>query len=326
MGWRGALRAAAAAQRAAERDALRRHRQYQRMAKEQAKLEAFHAAASEVEQYENLIERITSVHRDCGTSWRWLSVAKALPPCEPKVTLERELAAQRALEAYSPNWFDKLLRLGERKRMRLAAAVEAGRDADAASNDAARAEYEAALTDWSEMRDLAERILAGDPTAFHDAVEELSPLHELSDLGSRLEFDFRQDSCAATLFVNSESVIPAESKSLLQSGKLSVKKLPPARFYELYQDYVVGAALRIAREMCALLPIETILVTAKATMLDTATGHMKDQPILSVMIPRKTLNGLNFETLDPSDGLRNFNHRMDFKKTKGFAPIVPLTL
>jgi hypothetical protein len=34
---------------------------------------------------------------------------------------------------------------------------------------------------------------------------------------------------------------------------------------------------------------------------------------------------LNFESLDPSDALRDFVHRMSFKKTKGFARVEALS-
>ena len=60
-------------------------------------------------------------------------------------------------------------------------------------------------------------------------------------------------------------------------------------------------------------------------MLDPSSGHLKDQSILSVVVPRQTLETLRFEALDPCEALRNFNHRMDFKKTKGFVSIEPLT-
>lgn len=68
-----------------------------------------------------------------------------------------------------------------------------------------------------------------------------------------------------------------------------------------------------------------VYVTVVGNMLDPGSGHVKDQSILSVVIPRQTLETFRFETLDPSEALRNFNHRMDFRKTKGFAPIEPLT-
>lgn len=51
-------------------------------------------------------------------------------------------------------------------------------------------------------------------------------------------------------------------------------------------------------------------------MLDTKTGHMKNMTILSVYIPKQTLDTLNFDNIDPSDSMKNFVHKMDFKKGK----------
>ena len=124
-----------------------------------------------------------------------------------------------------------------------------------------------------------------------------------------------------TLCVNDEEVIPKESKTLLKSGKLSVKPMAKTKFYELYQDYVCGCVLRLARELFALLPYEMAIVTAESEILNTQTGHLEMQPILSVAIPRRTLEVLNFETLDPSDSMNNFVHRMNFMKTKGFRAV-----
>lgn len=129
----------------------------------------------------------------------------------------------------------------------------------------------------------------------------------------------------AILHVNGEHVIPYEAKTLLKNGKLSVKPVPKGRFYEIYQDYVCCGVLRVAREFYALLPADMLIVTAMTDLLNTKTGHFEEQSILSAVIPRKTLDRLNFETLDPSDSMANFLHRMDFKKTKGFAAIEPIT-
>ena len=125
----------------------------------------------------------------------------------------------------------------------------------------------------------------------------------------------------ATLNVNGENVIPTEIRSLTKSGKLSIKPMPKNKFYEIYQDYVCGSALRIARELFALLPVDMIIVNAIGSLLNKQTGHLEDTPILSIAIPRKTFDMLNFENLDPSDSLNNFVHNMDFKKGKGFGPV-----
>ena len=102
--------------------------------------------------------------------------------------------------------------------------------------------------------------------------------------------------------------------------------MPVGKYYELYQDAVCSAVLRVARDLSAMLPVNGVIVTAYDTMLNSATGHLEKQPILSVAIPRRTIGMLNMDMIDPSDSMRNFNHRMSFKKTKGFAPIERLKL
>jgi len=61
-------------------------------------------------------------------------------------------------------------------------------------------------------------------------------------------------------------------------------------------------------------------------MLDTAKGHKKWTPILSVRFVRETFGDLHLERIDPSDSLQNFVHEMKFQKTRGMQPIVPLSL
>jgi hypothetical protein len=100
------------------------------------------------------------------------------------------------------------------------------------------------------------------------------------------------------------------------------------RYHELYQDHVCSCMLRVARELFALLPIETLLLTARATIVDPRTGNIGEQPVLSVALPRDGVVKLNFEWLDPSDAIESFYHRGDFKasrKAGAFAPITPIT-
>lgn len=110
-------------------------------------------------------------------------------------------------------------------------------------------------------------------------------------------------------------------KKILKSGKLSVKDMPKTKYFQLYQDYVCGSAIRLARELFALLPTDMVIVNVLGEVLNTKTGHLEESPILSVAIPRETLQKLNFDMLDPSDSMENFVHNMKFMKTKGFNPV-----
>jgi hypothetical protein len=182
--------------------------------------------------------------------------------------------------------------------------------------------YEQEHRDWEAACELASQVLSGNPEAYLDAIRQTNPFSDIAELGSSVEFQvYGEFLVEAILHVQGEDVIPSEVKSLLKSGKLSVKQMPKSKFYELYQDYVCGCVLRIARELFALLPIKMVTVNAVGELLNTETGYKEMKPILSVAIPQETLRNLNLEMIDPSDSMGNFVYRMAFKKTKGFQAV-----
>lgn len=315
MTWRGALRSIQADMRRMEREAQRRQRELERT-------QISDQAAYEVRVYENRVDLLTSVHKECGANWDWENILAQKPPEPPLAMHNNEDQAQEKLRRFMPNIFDKLLGRIDSKRTALSNAVETAKEQDKASHAKAISEYEDATLDWQEAQKLAGRITSGDEAAYLEAIEETNPFSDISALGSSLSFSVTNKSIIeVAVHVNDEDAIPREIKSQLKSGKLSVKKMPKAAFYELYQDYICGCALRVARETLALLPIEIVIVNAIGKILNTKTGYVEEQPILSVAIPGKTLESLNLETIDPSDSMGNFVHNMDFKKTSGFRAV-----
>jgi hypothetical protein len=130
------------------------------------------------------------------------------------------------------------------------------------------------------------------------------------------------------LKVRGRQIIPAEIKTLTASEKVSVKPMPKGRFHEIYLDYLCGCVLRVAREVFALLPVDTVMVTAAADSLDLRTGQTIEQPVLSVATLRAGVTRLDFNRLSPPDAMDNFQHRAEIKasrKTEAFQPIIPLT-
>ena len=214
------------------------------------------------------------------------------------------------------------------------AQVEAGRQMDERNHQAVWQPFVTAEQAWRESHALALAVLAGERDAYAHVLRELSPFQEISSLGSRLDFHIHAPKLIEVgVKVNGEQAIPSRVTSLTATGKVSVKAMPTARFHEIYQDYVCGCILRIGREVLALLPVETVLVTAMTDVTDSRTGLMTEQPILSVAMPRVVMQTLNFThnrrgaPLDPSDAMDNFMHRGDFRSSRrsgAFVPIVPL--
>lgn len=310
--------------RASEREAQRRHRELIRRQQQAAKMAEMDRAAYEVEVFDSLIDVLTSVHREPVEEVDWESIVSAAAPVEPSRSDDRERMARRELDQYQPNVFGRALGRGAARRAALERAVEEARTHDDLAHERALSDHQRDLREWEESRRLAEGVKAGDRAAYAEALRKLDPVSDLLSLGARVSFTFDGAVPEARVHVSSKDVVPSEEKTLLKTGKLSVKAMPKGRFFEIYQDYVCGTAMRVANEMLAVLPVPAVLVTALDTMLNPATGHLEDQPVLSVAVPRDTMRRLNLEAVDPSEAMANFVHQMNFKKTQGFAPVKPV--
>lgn len=327
MGLKGTIRSLEAASRRAERESRRRQRELEQQQKQLERMTELERAQHAADVFENRISVITSVHVECGNRMDWQQLASMPAPGEPQLLSEYEDGARASAEQYTPSLADKLRRQVERKRAELSAGIERAKERDKAVHADRMREYRQELHNWETNQRIAEGVIEGQADAYQEAIRQLSPLEELGELGSSLthKIDTGAALIDVTFTVTGESVIPRQTKSILKTGKLSVKDMPKAQFWSLYQDYVCGAALRVARELFALLPLEMVIVTALDSVLNTQTGYMEEQPILSVAIPRATIEILNFDLLDPSDSMENFVHNMKFYKTKGFAPVEKLS-
>lgn len=317
MGWRGAVRSMQAAARAAERDAERRRRQY-------AKAQMVSSASQAVAEWQALIRNLTSLHHEIVDAVDWEEALRTPRPVSPEKSATLELAAQARLEAFSPRFWDFLFGGSEKRREKLEEGVVSAREQDVADYQTATAAYAAEAAEWAEDTELARCVLSGEVKARKEVVEEMQSLSTEGLIGTEISFRFTDDFVHAVPHVHGDEVVPRVRRKQLQSGRLSESNMPAGEFNELYQDYVCSAALRVGGDMLALLPLPDVYVTCVATVLDTSTGHMEDTPILSVWFVRDTFQRLDHRHLDASDSLRNFVHRMDFKRSRGFAPVEPL--
>lgn len=318
MGYQATIRAIQAAERRQQRDAQKRFRELERQAKAQTKLSVIEQARLEVETFENQLEVLLSVHKEQGDVWDWTAIAASLPPvCPQKYLRNEQKAKQRAAV------------LPTQQRETANVLIEQARLRDEEEFQQALQAYTEQMAEWEKLKSLARRILSGEHKAFTETLVEINPFAEISDLGSAIHFTVHTAKLVeCRVKVNGKQAIPAELKTLTSSGKLSVKPMPKGRFHELYQDYLCGCVLRVARELFALFPVDTVLTTAVVDSPDSRTGRKAELPVLSVAIPRAVIAWLDFSQLDPSDAMENFRHCGDFKasrKSEAFQPITPLT-
>lgn len=305
---RPSVRGPQATARQVEREARRRLRDLQRQVRETAKLSALAAARLEVEEYESRLDVILSVHKECSDRWDWMAIATSLPPpCPRRQNLNATKAQlQDDSEAHARAVF-----------------------MDKSAYERELKSHAEQLAEWREMQAIARSILAGDTTAYHEALERWGALDELAEFGATARVTIhnaRVVECHVT--VDAQQAIPVEVKSLTSSGKVSVKPMPKSRRHELYQDYVCSCVLRVAREACALLPVDTVIATATTEVRDPSTGRPLARPVLSAAIERVALDQLDFEHIDPSEAMAQVPHRgsaLASRESGEFEVVTPIT-
>ena len=307
------LRELEAASRRAAREAARQVKLALRELALQQKHDELVRAQMEVEIFEERISQLTTIHHEVGDSFDGGEIVNQPPPAYPVKNDKEERLAMQKLRMYRPKFFHRMCGKVEKIRSYLEQKVVHAKQVDEYNYQKSIECYELKFSQWSALHELALSINRGDTLAYQQAILEINPLNEIQEIGCEIHFAIPDsDTAVIYLTIDGEVVVPKQIKTLTARGKLSVKNMPRTRFCELYQDYVCGCALRVA-------------VHVQTDVLDQATGHMVQQTILSVCMPRAILSQINFKAADPSEAMSLFPHRMGFKKTKGFIGIKPLS-
>lgn len=305
---------------------MQRHRQLQISQKELAKQTEKAQAAHQFEQFENYLELLVSLHKDWGDTWDWNGYASAAAPPAPEVSNRNELVASEALRSYSPGFFEKLFGGAKKYALSLEGDVVRGRAADQAEHEEALRQHQRELELWSQRRALAMRILSHDPSSYAEALAHASAFEEVAEFQVRARIAATEGDVVAVMCQLSDAeVVPTEEVKLSAAGKLTTKTMPATRYWSLYQDFVCSSAIRIAHETFAVLPIDRVIVNVGAVRTNPSTGHPEQPTFLAVHFARETLSKLNLDNIDPSESMKNFPHRMKFKKTTGFDAVAPIS-
>lgn len=317
MGWKGTVRSVSAAMRRAERDSQRRYKLQQ---KENEKADS----AAAVEEWQQFIREVTSLHSSHAERIDWEEIATRPKPIGNAPAYRQTLEAQQELDNFKPGKLDFLRGGTEKRRTKILALLEQAKQNDEAENTEKAKAHATAEAEWAADLALAQRVLQQEPAGIRDVISEYQSLSDDGLIGSSLSFTINDEFVHCVANVHDDSLIPNVRRKQLASGRLSESKMPLGEFNELYQDYVCSVAIRIAADLFAILPIAECYVTCQASMLNSRTGHLEDTPILSVFFVRETLSKLRLGNIDPSDALGNFVHQMKFKRTNGFERIEAL--
>lgn len=312
---RGVFRTMRAMDRAAKQS------ERQRVARQTAMLKQAHldASAQAADEFEAIMEALTGAHRTAFSRRDWLTDATAPAAMPPERRDDAEREAIRQLDGYSPGWLTRTLGREARGRQALADAVDAARIRD----DATHAERVAATAARNAQIAAAQRVVARDPDALVGAMEEHSALGDLPFAVEGVDTIVLDGRLIAVVDGLDLEDMPEEAITLLKSGKASIKAIPVGRRHEIHRDAICSAAVRVAIEFLATLPIEEVEVLMLTDNLDRGTGHISASPVLHLRVTAQAIGALNLARTDAPSIIDRLGGHLEWSKRDGFRAINP---
>lgn len=164
-------------------------------------------------------------------------------------------------------------------------------------------DYNADVPNWDYLKARAEKVLNGDLETYFEIISDLNPVDDLLRFGSEFECGTEDPRMLSVHFrVNSSQVLK------------DIEHLTKTEYNELLQDYVCGCAIRVARDLFALLPFRRVIIDAENCGKD----------ILSVEFIREKMMDVDYSMIDASEFVSGFNHRMSFDSKLGFEEITSI--
>lgn len=285
--------------------AYRNRKNIQSRIKEASKLEELERNKLEVESYENSIEVLHTIHLNEieKINWEELSTRK-----EPLKEFENQVRME--IEKYKPGFLESK-RKKEKKELEFEEQLQEAKNKDLECYD-----------DWKSVTEFAKEVLEGNTDTYLEVMEESTMFEDLVEYGCNFEFGSDDSTIMEIEFIPKvEEVVPTIQYSLTKTGKLSTKELTKTMYYDYTQDYICSCMIRIAREVFAVLPVNSIRLHTVQESINTSTGHSENIDIVSVVFTRNRFDTTNFERIDPSDFIQSFTHVMKFVKTQGFKEV-----
>lgn len=150
---------------------------------------------------------------------------------------------------------------------------------------------------WRFYHSLADEVLNGNIDTYLQLIFEVNPLDDLLAYGGQFQFGTDDPRKIEVEYVVNEATLQHIQSTLSRVA-----------YNEVLQDFICGTAIRIARDMFALLPLQRTIVHAV----------LAGDTVLSVDFPRATMERIKFGFIDPSDVMSKFEHRMCFTAERGF--------
>lgn len=156
---------------------------------------------------------------------------------------------------------------------------------------------------WEYCHGKAYDVLNGNIDTYLQIIQDVGPLEDLLEYGFGFECGTDNPNYMFVEFeTKQDEIMPSKS-----SMKIT-------EYNDLLQDYVCSCAIRVARDIFALLPVSHVIVHALS----------EGNTVLSVDFERRIFTKLRFQGSDASDLVEEFRCNMDFDRQNGFQPVAQL--
>lgn len=263
-----------------------------------------------VDTYNKLLKLIVTVHKRGQEIIEWQKINSTEPPYDFSNVGPNEQNAIKKYEEFKETFLERIIKsLGKKKRIHLFNMIQEAKKID-----------KEIYSQWENLNMLSKKVIEGDIDAYFQVIDEMNSFNELLSYGSEFEVGTNDGSAIEVEFrVKSSNVIPISGP--YKNGKPCGERMSKRKYYDLVQDYACSGAIRISRDIMALIPVEKVIVHAVDTIKDDEANENYDITILSVVFDKETFETLKFDTIDPSLSLRNFLCNMKQQKTTGLEPV-----
>ena len=151
-------------------------------------MQALQQAIHDVSVYENHIDVICSIHKECSEVIDWESISDSKVPTKPEISSYNENLAREKSKSYKPNFFDKLFKRESKLRAELYSNIEKSIELDKIKNKQLKVDWENNKKQWNENIDFAKAVISGNYDKKIAILKQIDPFSEISNLGSNIDF------------------------------------------------------------------------------------------------------------------------------------------
>lgn len=230
----------------------------------------------------------------------------------------RQKQAIEQLENYKPSFFDKLLNKSDQKLADLQQKILVAIEEDTKDR-------KVHVVDGQ----LEQGLKAHQQQAIEQFLNQVGGFNILEDDVNSYQVRFvanvdEVSSIHLDITINLEQDVLDNQVSLLQSGRLSNKKLTKKDLYQRQEAYLCSLTLAFATQALALTPIELCTINVFNQTLSNATGLVETVCILAGEFDEKQLLNLNYETLNPVQVVSSQSVEYALNERTGFKEITPI--